>query len=103
MSFMMQAGMIEFRSQGRPETQGNDLSRFEEVEFATPFPPNTEVIVIPAVQTFRGPDTPDLRIADVGRRGFKARMNELVARTNAVSDGNHTVETIAYIAIGVPK
>jgi hypothetical protein len=103
MSFMMQAGTINFRSQGAPETRGNELGRFERINFPTPFPPGTNVLVIPAVQTFNGPDTPDLRIADVDHRGFRARMNELVARNRPASDGNHITETIAYIAIAVPR
>jgi hypothetical protein len=103
MSFMMQAGTINIRSQGRPETRGNDLSRFDRINFPTPFPPGSEVVVIPAVQTFNGSDTPGLRIADVDHRGFRARMNELVAQNRPSSDGNHTTETIAYIAIAVPR
>ena len=99
MSFMMQAGTIKFGSQGGPVTNPNDTNKFTNVRFEVEFPKNSEVIVIPAVQTFNGADTPGLRITDVNHRGFKARMNELVARVKPESDGSHTEETIGYLAI----
>lgn len=71
--------------------------------FPTPFPPNSHVIVIPMVQTFNGPDTPGVRIADVTTKGFRIRMNEVVVEGKALAprSGTHTKETIAWLATTV--
>jgi hypothetical protein len=55
------------------------------------------------VQTFNGADSPGLRIAEVNPRGFKIRLNELVAGGGAVplSDGAHTKEVIGWVAYTV--
>ncbi len=97
----IQAGIIELCSPGPVVTANNDTSTFKEVFFAEPFPEGSDVIVIPMVQTFNGPDTPGVRIADVTTKGFKFKMNELVrgGPRQALSDGKHTTETIGWMAV----
>ena len=96
----IQAGSTDLSSPGSPVTNGGNTSSFETVKFPTPFPEGSNVIVIPMVQTFNGADTPGVRIADINTTGFKIRMNELVAN-QAISDGNHMTETIAWVAFSI--
>lgn len=106
MSFMMQSGSVKIASPGAPVTNEKNTKSFTQVDFPTPFPPGTKVIVIPMVQTFNGADTPGLRITEVDRKGFKIRMNELIGRSphggshEPLSDGGHIAERIGWIAIG---
>lgn len=106
MSFVMQAGSFKLASPGAPVTNEKDTGSFTRVEFETPFPKGTKVIVVPMVQTFKGADSPGLRITDVDHEGFLVRMNELVGRSKKgnshqpLSDGNHIAERIGWIAIG---
>ncbi|MFF7454139.1 hypothetical protein [Kitasatospora sp. NPDC008115] len=95
---MIQTGTLQLDSTSRSALSGGGTSTFTQVTFPTPFPAGSEVIVVPFVQTFNGPDTPGLRLADVTTTGFKIRMNELVGRGSALSDGPHTLETIGWIA-----
>jgi hypothetical protein len=53
------------------------------------------------VQTFKGQHTPGLRIANVTNIGFKIRINELVTKAGALSDGTHNTEVIGYVAFTV--
>ena len=101
---MTQVGKIDIESSGPSVTTGNVFRDFTTVNFPTPFPEGAIVIVIPMVQTFRGPDTPGVRIGEVTNTGFKIRMNELVINRRgreALSDGNHTTETIGWVAYSV--
>ena len=99
---MTQVGKIEIKSPGPSVTTGKNFRDFTTVNFPTPFPEGAIVIVIPMVQTFRGPDTPGVRIGEVTNTGFKIRMNELVIKgREALSDGNHTTETIGWVAYSV--
>ncbi|MFE2041967.1 hypothetical protein ACFXAZ_13750 [Streptomyces sp. NPDC059477] len=95
---LIQTGKLQLNSTSPTEVNGGVTSTFTQVTFPTPFPSNADVIVVPFVQTFNGPDTPGLRIADVTRTGFKIRINELVGSGRALSDGPHTTETIGWIA-----
>ncbi|MGW3071555.1 hypothetical protein [Kitasatospora sp. NPDC001132] len=95
---MIQTGKLELNSTNASELTGGATTTFTQVTFPTPFPDDAAVIVVPFVQTFNGPDTPGLRIADVTTTGFKIRFNELVGRGRALSDGPHTFETIGWIA-----
>ncbi|MEU9608465.1 hypothetical protein [Streptomyces sp. NPDC048057] len=95
---MIQTGRLQLNSPNPTEVTGGDTSTFTQVTFPSPFPANATVIVVPFVQTFNGPDTPGLRIADVTTTGFKIRINELVGTGRALSDGPHTSETIGWIA-----
>lgn len=103
----MQTGIIEIDSPGQTVTHTRDTSSFASVTFPTPFPSNSKVMVIPQVQTFRGPDTPGVRITDVTTTGFKIRMNELVVYSHSggshalSSDHGHTTEVIGWIALSV--
>lgn len=96
---MIQTGRLQLNSTSGSEVTGGNISTFTQVTFPSPFPTNAAVIVVPFVQTFNGPDTPGLRIADVTTTGFKIRMNELVGSGGkALSDGGHTSETVGWIA-----
>ncbi|MFD4659764.1 hypothetical protein ACFWP2_29525 [Kitasatospora sp. NPDC058444] len=98
---LIQTGKLQLNSTHPSELTGGATSTFTQVTFPTPFPDDTAVIVVPFVQTFNGPDTPGLRIADVTTAGFKIRFNELVGSGRALSDGPHTSETIGWIAATV--
>ncbi|GHE39025.1 hypothetical protein GCM10017673_46790 [Streptosporangium violaceochromogenes] len=97
---MIQTGTIQLNSNSPVETTGGDLSTFTRVIFPTPFPAGSKVIVLPFVQTFNGPETPGLRIADVTNEGFSIRLNEVLlsAVRNIKSDGTHAAETVGWLA-----
>ena len=99
----IQAGSVNLGSPGPVVTSGGNTSAFTMVNFPTPFPEGSKVVVIPMVQTFNGADTPGVRIADVTTTGFKFRMNELVADGGGtpLSDGGHTTETIGWVAFSL--
>ncbi|MYR84557.1 hypothetical protein GTY41_06225 [Streptomyces sp. SID685] len=98
---MIQTGKLQLSSTNAAATTGGDTSTFTQVTFPSPFPDNAAVIVLPFVQTFNGPETPGLRVADVTTTGFKIRLNELVGGGKAISDGLHTSETVGWIATTV--
>ena len=107
---MTQAGIIKLEAKGDSATENNDIQSFTSVDFPTPFPEGTNVIVIPMVQTFNGSDTPGVRIAKVTNTGFKIRMNELVINDKnsedgkkALSDGGHFEETVGWVAYSVSE
>ncbi|MER5492937.1 hypothetical protein [Streptomyces sp. NPDC002490] len=95
---VFQTGKVQLSSSNPVATTGGDTSTFTQVVFPSAFPDGSSVIVIPFVQTFNGPDTPGLRIADVTTVGFKIRINELHANGKVTSDGTHTTETVGWIA-----
>ncbi|WP_223778792.1 hypothetical protein [Streptomyces sp. 135] len=97
---MILTGQVTLDSDHPVETQGSDFSTFTRVTFPTPFPEGSQVIVLTQVQTFNGPHTPGVRIANVNRTGFHIRMNELFG-ANIMSDGVHTTETIGWLATTV--
>ncbi len=103
-SLSIQVGTLERNeTKANPSTtQNGDTSTFQQVEFPTPFPPDSNVVVVPMVQTFNGSATPGVRIADVRRTGFTIRMNELVTKEDsgkrALSIGGHAIETIGWVA-----
>jgi hypothetical protein len=103
MAMALQTGIISLNSRKPSELQACNTETFTQVTFPSPFPEGAKVVVIPFVQTFNGPDTPGLRIADVSPTGFKVRMNELVAHggQHAISNGVHCAETIGWIAFAV--
>jgi hypothetical protein len=98
---MIQTGRLQLNSSNPVATSGGDTSTFTQVVFPAAFPDGSTVVVIPFVQTFNGPDTPGLRIADVTTVGFKIRINELHASARVTSDGTHTTETVGWIATTV--
>ncbi|NES89405.1 MULTISPECIES: hypothetical protein [Okeania] len=98
---MMQTGSVDLNSPGDNATQSGDISGFTQVNFPTPFPEGTTVIVIPMVQTFNGPETPGVRLAEVTTTGFKIRMNELIGKGASLSGNAHTTETIGWVAYSV--
>ncbi|MFY1675634.1 hypothetical protein [Streptomyces sp. WMMC905] len=95
---MIQTGRLRLNSSSPVAVAGGDTSSFTQVTFPAAFPDGSTVVVIPFVQTFNGPDTPGLRIADVTPVGFKIRINELHAHGEVTSDGAHTTETVGWIA-----
>ena len=103
-TIQIQTGSIELNSSASSATIDGDTRTFTEVTFPIPFPTDSTVIVIPMVQTFRGSDTPGLRLGDVTNTGFKIRINELVVSKGgkeALSDGIHLEETIGWVAFSV--
>ncbi|MEV7391007.1 hypothetical protein [Streptomyces sp. NPDC091215] len=98
---MLQTGKLQLSSSNPVATTGGDTSTFTQVTFPAAFPDGSSVVVIPFVQTFNGPDTPGLRIADVTTVGFKIRINELYANSKVTADGVHTAETVGWIATTV--
>ncbi|MFJ4771033.1 hypothetical protein ACIP88_18290 [Streptomyces uncialis] len=98
---LIQTGKLQLNSTRPVAVTGGDTSTFTQVTFPTPFPAGSTVIVTPFVQTFNGPETPGLRIADVTTSGFKIRINELHAAGKVTSDGTHAEETIGWIATTV--
>lgn len=98
---MLQTGKLQLSSSNPVAITGGDTSTFTQVIFPAAFPDGSSVIVIPFVQTFNGPDTPGLRIAEVTTVGFKIRINEIHAAGKVTADGTHTAETIGWIATTV--
>ncbi|MFC6100011.1 LecA/PA-IL family lectin [Olivibacter domesticus] len=96
--FQIQVGVIDLVSDKPSATKVGDDSTFITVTFPKPYPVGSQVVVVPEVQTFNGPDTPGLRISQVTNTGFKIRMNELVAYAKPLSGGEHNVEKIAWVA-----
>jgi len=81
--------------------------------FAVNFPSafSTVPTVYAQIQTFRGPDSPGIRIQNVTEHGFEVRMDELFASGSTSStqgslgtfssDGRHPApEILGWIAIG---
>ena len=105
MAGMIQMGRFDLGAPDSSELKGGDLGTFYHQKFETPFPPGSNVVVIPFVQTFNGAHTPGLRVADVDENGFMIRMNELVVLdstagkgSESLSDGKHVDEEIGWIA-----
>jgi hypothetical protein len=103
MATAFQTGVISLNSRAPSEQQVCNTETFTQVTFPSPFAEGAKVVVVPFVQTFNGPDTPGLRIANVTPTGFKIRMNELVANggQQALSNGVHCAETVGWIAFVV--
>ncbi|MGW3955241.1 hypothetical protein ACWEKM_30865 [Streptomyces sp. NPDC004752] len=97
---LIQTGKIDLNSTNAVETTGGNTSTFTQVTFPAPFPPGSQVVVLPLTQTFNGPETPGIRIHDVTTTGFKIRLNEVYAGATK-SDGTHTTETIGWLAATV--
>ena len=98
---MIQTGVVDLDSKNPLEENGGVTSTFTRVTFPTPFPAGSKVIVIPAVQTFNGPQNPGIRLADVNKDGFLIRFNEVYATAAVKSDGLHATETVGWIATTV--
>ncbi|MFD9908712.1 hypothetical protein [Streptomyces sp. NPDC059063] len=94
---MTQSGKLSLSSNNATETVGGRTSTFTRVDFPTPFPAGTDVIVQVTVQTFNGPETPGIRLHDVSNTGFLIRFNELYGG-GVTSDGKHTAETVGWTA-----
>ncbi len=102
MNFSIQTGTV-------PNFTASRKTGWFNVNFPQPF--QTTPIVFAQTQTFRGPDTPGIRIQNVSANGFEVRMDELQASgaTSStqgslgrfVSDGVHpNAETLGWVAIG---
>lgn len=106
MTVNLQTGVINLGSAKGVALAPNDTSTFTQVTFPKPFPDGSKVLVVPMTQTFHGPNTPGLRIAEVTNTGFKIRMNELVGDSDgkthtALADGLHDPETIGWAAFTI--
>ncbi|HUQ69351.1 MAG TPA: hypothetical protein VM165_07510 [Planctomycetaceae bacterium] len=100
MGTAIQTGLVTLKSPASSEVQPRETQTFAQVTFPTPFPVGAKVVVVPFVQTFNGPDTPGLRLADVTHTGFMIRMNELVGNggKSVLSNGLHCAEEVGWIA-----
>ncbi|MFB7508501.1 gp53-like domain-containing protein [Streptomyces broussonetiae] len=98
---MIQTGKVDLSSDQPIATQGGNTSTFTRVTFPTPFPNGSQVIVLAQTQTFNGPETPGIRLADVNNEGFLIRFNEVNVNANVRSDGLHTSETVGWLATTV--
>lgn len=99
---LIQSGYFTHKERNPSELTVGDISTFQRYEFAVPFPKGVKPIVIPFIQTFGGPNTPDIRIADVNEKGFRFRIQEVVVCNpgiSALSDGPHLPETVGFIAV----
>jgi hypothetical protein len=103
MGTAIQTGLVTLKSPASSEIKPHDTSTFAHVTFPTPFPAGAKVVVVPFVQTFNGPDTPGLRLAEITPTGFKIRMNELVGNGGkaVLSNGIHCAEEVGWIAFVV--
>ncbi|MFJ7417243.1 hypothetical protein ACIQXD_01330 [Streptomyces uncialis] len=97
---MILTGKLELSSTHPVETRSGNTSTFTRVDFPTPFPTGSDVIVHATVQTFNGADTPGVRLHDVGETGFLIRLNELYG-AGTKSNGEHGPETIGWTAYTV--
>ncbi|MFI7103561.1 hypothetical protein ACIBK8_29950 [Streptomyces sp. NPDC050161] len=97
---MIQTGNLQLRSQHPVATTGGDASTFTRVEFPTPFPAGSDVIVHATTQTFDAPDTPGIRLHEVSETGFLIRFNELFG-AGTKSNGLHGLETVGWTAYTV--
>ena len=76
------------------------------LEFDPPFHRNMIVVVVPMTQTYRGSETPGLRIKDVSNTSFKVHFDEVVIlkeNDKYSSDGGHTDDTVGWVAYGFEK
>ncbi|MFE2936857.1 MULTISPECIES: hypothetical protein [unclassified Streptomyces] len=98
---MVQTGKLDLSSNQPIETRGGNTSTFTRVNFPTPFPSGSQVIVLAQAQTFNGTETPGIRLHDVTPSGFFIRFNEVNVNANVRSDGTHTTETVGWVATTV--
>jgi hypothetical protein len=98
---MVQSGKIALSSNHPTEKTGGKTSTFTRVNFPTPFPSGSDVIVQTTVQTFNGPQTPGVRLHDVNETGFLIRMNEVYSSETGTADGLHAEEIIGWTAYTV--
>ncbi|GHC71347.1 hypothetical protein [Streptomyces flavofungini] len=94
---MVQSGKLNLDSAHSLETQGGKTDTFKRVDFPTPFPAGSNIIVQVTVQTFNGPETPGVRLHEVSNTGFKIRLNEIYGG-GVTADGKHASETIGWTA-----
>ncbi|WP_017557669.1 hypothetical protein [Nocardiopsis baichengensis] len=97
---IIQTGKLNLSSENPVEKKGGQTHTFTRVDFPTPFPSGSDVIVQVTVQTFNGPETPGVRLHDVSETGFSIRMNELFG-AGVTGDGTHVRETVGWTAYTV--
>lgn len=97
---MILTGKLELSSTNPVETPGGNTSTFTWVDFPTPFPTGSDVIVHATTQTFNAPDTPGIRLHGVRETGFFIRFNELYG-AGTESNGAHGVDTVGWTAYTV--
>ena len=101
MNLDTRVGIVNFNSLGTPNLTNNSTTGFTKVSFEPAFPEGSKVVVQAQVMTFNGADSPGIRIQKVTTSSFYIRMNELVGGKDshtALSDGQHTTETIGWTA-----
>lgn len=83
-------------------TKTRAANQWQDVSFASSFGESAPtIVVLPMTQTYKGPETPGLRICNVTKTGFDIRFDEvniLKAGGKYSSDGMHVPETVGWVA-----
>jgi hypothetical protein len=74
MSIKVQSGSIKLNGSDASGTIEGETLAFRWVNFPSPFPKGSDVVVIPMVQTFSGLHTPGIKIDEIdnGKKGLSA-------------------------------
>ncbi len=83
-----------------PLNSDRSQNTWHQVTFDVPFAEGKKVVVIPMTQTFVGPETPGLRLQNVTNSGFQIRFDEVVGTYAQLSDGDHDIDTVGWVAYG---
>ncbi|MCT2543283.1 MULTISPECIES: hypothetical protein [Streptomyces] len=86
---MIQTGKLELSSNQPIETRGGNTSTFTRVNFPSPFPAGSSVVVHAQTQTFNGPETPGIRIHDFTPQGFLSWLYSRVVPSVVHGFGRH--------------
>jgi len=73
---------------------------WHKVTFDVPFAQEKKVVVIPMTQTYIGTQTPGLRLQNVTNSGFEIRFDEVIGTYAQLSDGDHALDTVGWVAYG---
>ena len=99
-AFEQRVGIID------PLKADRAAGNWHKVNFDPPFGSDRRVVVIPMTQTYKGPETPGLRIRNVTHLSFEIRFDEaniLKERGRYASEGFHTDEVVGWVAYGFKK
>lgn len=94
----MRAGIID------PLEEDRYADTWRHVPFVPPFEDVEHIVVIPMTQTYKGRETPGLRIQNVNHFGFDIRFDEVVILKEGEkysSEGRHVnTEVVGWVAFG---
>ena len=83
-----------------PLNSDRKRNTWHNVRFDVPFTQGKKVVVIPMTQTYVGEETPGLRLQNVTNSGFEIRFDEVRGSYAELSDGNHALDTVGWVAYG---